>query len=76
MDLVFEGIPPVGTFDFDGVTELKRVEHTVVLEVRENLSKVLAAAAKHKVKDIETHNISLEEVFLAYYSEENGGENV
>ncbi|MFC2028589.1 ABC transporter ATP-binding protein [Chloroflexota bacterium] len=75
MDLVFEGIPPVGTFDFDGVVELERREHTVVLEVRENLPKVLAAAARHQVKDIETHNISLEEIFLAYYSRENGGGN-
>ena len=76
MDLVFEGIPPAGTFDFDGVTELKRSHQSITLEVRENLPKVLAAAAKHKVKDIETHNISLEEIFLAYYSKENGGENV
>ncbi|MFC2065160.1 ABC transporter ATP-binding protein [Chloroflexota bacterium] len=76
MDLVFDGIPPVGTFDFDGVAELKRSQQSVTLEVRKNLPKVLAAAAKHKVKDIETHNISLEEIFLAYYSEENGGENV
>jgi ABC-2 type transport system ATP-binding protein len=75
MDLVFEEIPPDGAFNFEGVTELGRREHTVVLEVRENLPKVLAAAAEYKVVDIETHNISLEEIFLAYYSRENGGEH-
>lgn len=75
MSLVFDGMPPVGTFDIDGVTELERGEQTVLLEVRENLPKVLAAAAQHSVMDIETHNISLEEIFLAYYSKENGGED-
>lgn len=75
MSLVFDGMPPVGTFDIDGVTELERREQTIVLEVRENLPQVLAAAAEYNVMDIETHNISLEEIFLAYYSKENGGED-
>jgi len=74
--MIFEGLPPVGTFDIGGVTELERGEKSLMLEVRENLPQVLAAAAQHNVMDIETHNISLEEIFLAYYSKENGGENV
>jgi ABC-2 type transport system ATP-binding protein len=76
MDLIFDGLPPVGTFDINGVTELDRRVKTIVLEVRENLPQVLATAAQHNVLDIETHNISLEEIFLAYYSKENGGKNV
>ena len=36
---------------------------------------VLAAAAEHNVMDIETHNVSLEEIFLAYYSVENGDDD-
>ena len=76
MDLIFDRLPPVGTFDINGVAELERRKKTIVLEVRENLPQALAAAAKHNVMDIETHNISLEEIFLAYYSEENGGGNV
>jgi ABC-2 type transport system ATP-binding protein len=76
MSLVFSGMPPVGTFAIDGVTELERSERSILLEVRENLPQVLAAAAQHNVMDIETHNIGLEEIFLAYYSKENGGENV
>jgi ABC-2 type transport system ATP-binding protein len=75
MSLIFEGLPPVGTFDFHGVVELERKEQRILLEVRENLPQVLAAAAQHNVVDIETHNISLEEIFLAYYSKENGGGN-
>lgn len=76
MSLIFDGAPSASTFDFDGVTELDRSEQSIMLEVRENLPLVLEAAAKHNVRDIETHNISLEEIFLAYYSKENGAENV
>ena len=66
MSLIFEGMPPAGTFAFDGVTELERGEKSVMLEVRENLPQVLAAAAAHSVMDIETHNISLEEITEIY----------
>jgi len=76
ISLIFDGLPPVGTFDLHGVTVLERRKQTIVLEVRENLPQVLAAASQHNILDIETHNISLEEIFLAYYSKENGGENV
>ena len=76
MTLIFEGMPPAGTFKMEGVTELERAEKSITLEVRENLSKVLSAAAQHHVMDIETHNISLEEIFLTYYSKDNGGSHV
>lgn len=75
ISLIFDGMPPVGTFEIEGVTELERGEQTILLEVRENLPQVLAAAAQYNVMDIETHNISLEEIFLAYYSKDNGGED-
>ena len=58
------------------MTELERGEKSIVLEVTENLPQVLAAAAQYKVMDIETHNISLEEIFLAYYGKDNGGDHV
>lgn len=74
--MIFDGLPPVGTFDFAGVTELERSKQSVMLEVRENLPQVLSAAAQYKVMDIETHNISLEEIFLAYYGREDGGDHV
>jgi ABC-2 type transport system ATP-binding protein len=74
--LVFEGIPPAGTFAMEGVTELERADKSITLEVRENLPKVLSAAAQHKVMDIETHNISLEEIFLTYYNKDKGGSHV
>ncbi len=73
LTLIFEGPPPEGEFNFDGVTELEKTRQSITLEVRENLPLVLAAASQHDVKDIETHNISLEEIFLTYYSKEEGG---
>ena len=76
LSLIFDRLPPTGAFDFDGVTELRRGRQSIELEVRLNLPQVLATAAQHDVIDIETHNISLEEIFLAYYSEENGGSDV
>jgi ABC-2 type transport system ATP-binding protein len=76
MSLIFDGLPPAGTFDFSGVTEIERGKQSIILEVRENLPLVLAAAAQYKVVDIDTHNISLEEIFLAYYGKDNGDNNV
>jgi len=76
MTLIFEVIPPAGIFNMDGVTELERADKSITLEVRENLPGVLSTAAQHKVMDIETHNISLEEIFLTYYSKDNGGSHV
>jgi ABC-2 type transport system ATP-binding protein len=75
ISLIFDSAPPAKAFEFDGVTELERGEQSILLEVRENLPRVLAAAAQHHVLDIETHNISLEEIFLAYYGKGNGGED-
>lgn len=76
MSLIFHEIPPAGTFDFPGVIELERGQQSIMLEVRENLPQVLAAAAQYQAVDIDTHNISLEEIFLAYYGKGNGDNNV
>ena len=76
MTLVFEDMPPARIFAIQGVTELERSDQSITLEVRENLPRVLSAAAQHNVMDIETHNISLEEIFLAYYSKDEGDSHV
>lgn len=73
LTMVFETLPPAGTFAFDGVAELDRHDQSVTLEVTANLAQVLAAAAQHHVVDIETHNIGLEEIFLTYYGRGHGG---
>jgi ABC-2 type transport system ATP-binding protein len=76
LTLIFSELPPGGTFDMEGVTVLDQTVQSIILEVRENLPKVLAAAAQYNIQDIETHNVSLEEIFLDYYGKGNGGSHV
>jgi ABC-2 type transport system ATP-binding protein len=73
MTLIFSELPPPGTFDIEGVSELNRTAQSLVLEVRENLARAMAVAAQFDLQDIETHNMSLEEIFLDYYGTGNGG---
>lgn len=73
LTLIFAELPPVGTFHLEGVNEIERTEQSITMEVRENLPLVLAKAAQYNILDIETHNISLEEIFLEYYGKGNGG---
>jgi len=68
--MIFESLPPAGIFKISGVTEMERTEKSITLEVTENLAEVLAIAARNQIMDIETHNLSLEDIFLAYYSKE------
>lgn len=75
LSLVFSELPPTEAFALEGVTELDRSDHTIMLEVSQNLPQVLETAARYAVEDIETHSVSLEEVFLAYYGKGNGGNN-
>lgn len=76
ISLTFAESPPVGTFALEGVNELERSENSILLEVRENLPQVLTIAGKFDAQDIETHRVTLEEIFLAYYGKGNGGKNV
>lgn len=76
INLTFADLPPDGAFDIEGVTEVSRTEQSIMLEVRENLPQVLATAAENDIHDIETINVSLEEIFLAYYGRGNGNNDV
>jgi ABC-2 type transport system ATP-binding protein len=76
LTLIFSELPPGGTFDMEGVTVLDQSGQSITLEVRENLPKILAAAAQYNIQDIETHNVSLEEIFLDFYGKGNGGSHV
>lgn len=71
--LVLREPVPEGAFDHPGVIERGRIDHEVQLEVRENLEAVLEEALTYGIVDLETHPITLEEVFLAYYGERGGG---
>lgn len=70
MKLSFPGEPPM--FEFEGVTETQRDDSSIVLEIRNHLSEVLAKAGESGATDIETFPITLEEVFLAYYGNAKG----
>ena len=71
--LAFAAEPPANAFDLEGVAVTGRNERGVTLEVRQNLSEVLARAASLGVADIETIPVTLEEIFLTYYGRRNGG---
>lgn len=76
LTLIFDVLPPIDLFEMDGVKVLKYNEQRVDMEVRDHLDQVLRIASQHQIRDIETHNLSLEEVFLAYYREKKGGNHV
>ena len=73
VQLTFSSPPPPGVFALEGVSESARDGNTVTLEVRQSLNAVLEKAAGIGVIDIETPPVSLEEVFLAYYSGKGDG---
>jgi ABC-2 type transport system ATP-binding protein len=76
VSFTFSENPPVGTFDLEGVSELERTDHRILLEVKANLPRILAIVGQFDVTDIETHKVGLEEIFMTYYSKGNGGNNV
>ena len=67
LHLTLRESPAPGAFDLDGVAELGRDGQTVMLEIRQNLDKVLEAALPCGILDVETLPVTLEEIFLAYY---------
>lgn len=71
--LVLREEAPEHAFSYPGVTEKGRIDQAIQLEVRENLEAVLEEALSYGVVDIETHPVTLEEVFLAYYGQEGAG---
>jgi ABC-2 type transport system ATP-binding protein len=75
LSLVFSEMPPASAFNLDGVTEMSRTDQSIMLEVGGNLGQVLATAAQYEVVDIDTHTVTLEEIFLTYYGKGNGGNN-
>lgn len=75
LTLSFADLPPADTFNLEGVTEIARDAKSITLEVRANLPQVLARASQHNIQDIQTHTMSLEEIFLAFYGKGNGGKH-
>jgi ABC-2 type transport system ATP-binding protein len=64
---------PEGAIPEDDAVELARDGREVTLEIHRNLDRVMAIASSFGIIDIETIPVSLDEVFLAYYGQGNGG---
>lgn len=63
---------PIRAEDFsnlDGLRNVTMTDHTLNCEVIGSLDPLIKAAAKYEVVDMTIHDPSLEEVFLAYYGE-------
>ena len=71
----FATTPPDDAFADEGLTVLARDGQGLTLEIRQDLPQVMEAAASYGITDIETIDVSLEEIFLAYYGRGNGGDN-
>ena len=71
----FATTPPDDAFVQEGITVMARDGQGITLEIREDLPGVMEAAASYGITDIETIDVSLEEIFLAYYGRGNGGDN-
>ena len=71
--ITFQTMPPADAFTFDGVTETGRDQDTVMLEVRNDLAKVMEIAVPYGINDLDTPHVTLEEIFLSFYDRSSNG---
>jgi len=69
IEVTFAVEPPATLFALPGVRELRRDGATVHLQARDGIDAVIKAIARYPVLDLRTEQASLEDIFLAYYSE-------
>jgi ABC-2 type transport system ATP-binding protein len=73
----FREEPPHDAFAIEGIKEISRDGNLIVFEVSRDLDRLMEKAAPFGIIDIETKTVSLEEIFLAFYSPQNqGSQNV
>jgi ABC-2 type transport system ATP-binding protein len=70
VEVTFASDVPPDEFDLAGIRVVRRDGRVVHFEVRANLDGLLKAIARHTVEDLRTEQASLEDIFLAYYSEQ------
>lgn len=75
LHIIFRQLPPQGAFAIEGVKELSRGENRIMFELRKNLDILMEKAVPYGIIDIETKVVSLEEIFLAFYSPGSKGDN-
>ena len=77
LEIKFRKEPPHDAFTIEGVKEIRRDGNLVMFEVSQDLDGLMENAVPYGIMDIETKTVSLEEIFLAFYSPQNkGGQNV
>jgi ABC-2 type transport system ATP-binding protein len=74
MEISFDTEVPLEDFRLPGIENLVQENHSIRFTVHGPLDPVIKAAARHTVIDLRYQQASLEDIFLAYYSEE--GKNV
>jgi ABC-2 type transport system ATP-binding protein len=70
LQVTFAGDVPSDEFVLPGIRVVRHDGSVVHFEVRANLDALLKAIARHTVEDLRTEQASLEDIFLAYYSEQ------
>jgi ABC-2 type transport system ATP-binding protein len=70
LEVTFASPTPEGAFRFTGVEEARRDGNVIHLRVTSNLDAVIKAIAAYPLVDLRTEQPSLEDVFLAYYRDE------
>ena len=77
LEICFGKKPPHNAFAIEGIKEMRREGNLIMFEVAQGLDMLIEKAVPYGIKDIETKAVSLEEVFLAFYSPQSkGGQNV
>jgi ABC-2 type transport system ATP-binding protein len=71
LEVTFAVEPPARLFALPGVRELRRDGNTVHLQARDGIDAVIKAIARYPVLDLRTEQASLEDTFLAYYSDQH-----
>ena len=71
--VTFEEAPPAAPFErLPGVRLVSLEERDAVFETHDAMHALIRALAEHPVRTLETHEITLEELFLSYYEEPEG----
>lgn len=73
LHLTLEQIPPADAFVLEGVTETGRDGRVVMFEIQGALGKVIERASQYGLADIDMPPVTLEEIFIAFYGRDAGG---
>ena len=76
IEVTFAVEPPAQLFALPGVRELRRDGNMVHLQARDGIDAVIKAIARYPVVDLRTEQASLEDTFLAYYSDQGHREEL